>query len=109
VRGDGPAPRIPPLRLLGGLKLQSDNLDLRGEVEWADSQNRVAGFETPTEGFTMVNAEATWRPFGQDRNISLIAAAHNIFDVEARRAASFTKDFVPLAGRDFRLTARFSF
>jgi iron complex outermembrane recepter protein len=109
IRGAGPAPRIPPLRLLGGLELNSDGLDLRGEVEWTDSQNRVASFENPTKGFTMVNAEATWRPFGRDKNISLIAAAHNIFDVEARRAASFTKDFVALAGRDFRLTARFSF
>jgi iron complex outermembrane recepter protein len=109
IRGVGPAPRIPPLRLLGGLELASDNLDLRGEVEWTDSQNRIANFENPTKGFTMVNAELTWRPFGRNRNISLIAAANNIFDVEARRAASFTKDFVALAGRDFRLTARFSF
>jgi iron complex outermembrane recepter protein len=109
IRGEGPAPRIPPLRLLGGLELNSGSFDLRGEVEWTDSQNRTAGFETPTDGFTMVNAELTWRPFGRDRNISLIAAANNIFDVEARRAASFTKEFVALAGRDFRLTARFSF
>jgi iron complex outermembrane receptor protein len=95
--------------LLGGLELQSANVDLRGEVEWSADQNRFSLSETPTEGFTMVNASLTWRPFGNDRNISLIAAANNIFDVEARRAASFTKDFVALAGRDFRLTARFSF
>jgi iron complex outermembrane recepter protein len=107
--GGGPVPRIPPLRLLGGLGLKSDNLDLRGEVEWADAQNRTAGFETPTDGFTMVNAELTWRPWGNARNIALIAAANNIFDVDVRRAASFTKDYVPLAGRDFRVTARFSF
>lgn len=109
IRGAGPAPRIPPLRLLGGLELQSANLDARAEVEWNADQDRIAGFETPTDGFTMVNASLTWRPFGNDRNISLIAAANNIFDVEARRAASFTKDFVALAGRDFRVTARFSF
>ena len=109
IKGEGPAPRIPPLRLLGGLELQSDTFELRGEVEWADSQKRIADFETPTGGFTMVNASATWRPFGRDKNISLTASADNIFDVEARRAASFTKDFVALAGRDFRLTARLSF
>ncbi len=107
--GGGPVPRIPPLRLLGGLGVESDTLDLRGEVEWADSQTRNAAFETETDGFTLVNAELVWRPWGRDRNISFIAAANNIFDVNARRAASFTKDFVPLAGRDFRLTARFSF
>jgi iron complex outermembrane recepter protein len=109
IRSIGPAPRIPPLRLLGGVELQSDHVELRGEVEYSDAQNRVASFETATDSFTLVNASATWRPFGRNRNISLIAAANNIFDVEARRAASFTKDFVPLAGRDFRITARFSF
>lgn len=107
--GGGNVPRIPPLRLLGGMELTSAAVDLRGEVEWSDSQERVATFETPTEGFTLVNASATFRPFGRDRNIALIASANNIFDVTARRAASFTKDFIPLAGRDFRITARLSF
>lgn len=109
ANGGGNIPRIPPLRLLGGAELTSGHFDLRGEVEWSDAQNRVAAFETPTEGFTLVNASATWRPFGRQRNIALIASANNIFDVTARRAASFTKDFVPLAGRDFRVTARLSF
>lgn len=109
IKGVGPVPRIPPLRLLGGLDLKSDNLDLRGEIEWTDSQNRVSANETATKGFTLVNATATWKPFGSAKNISLIASANNIFDVSARRAASFTKDFVPLAGRDFRLSARLSF
>jgi iron complex outermembrane receptor protein len=107
--GGGDVPRIPPLRLLGGVELTNASFDLRGEVEFNDDQTKTAEFETPTHGFTLVNASATWRPFGRDRNIALIASANNIFDVTARRAASFTKDFVPLAGRDFRVTARVSF
>ncbi len=107
--GAGNVPRIPPLRVLGGVELNGTRLDLRGEVEWSDAQTKTAPFETATDGFTLVNATATWRPFGSDRNISLIASANNIFDVVARRSASFTKDFVPLSGRDFRLSARISF
>lgn len=107
--GGGNVPRIPPLRLLGGVELTNARFDLRGEVEFSDNQTKTATFETPTNGFTLVNASATWRPFGRDRNIALIASANNIFDVTARRAASFTKDFVPLTGRDFRVTARVSF
>lgn len=107
--GGGNVPRIPPLRLLGGAELASDHVDLRGEVEYSADQTKTAAFETPTAGFTLVNATATWRPFGRDRNVALIASANNIFDVTARRAASFTKDCVPLAGRDFRVTARVSF
>ncbi|WP_295441097.1 TonB-dependent receptor [Sphingorhabdus sp. EL138] len=107
--GGGNVPRIPPLRLLGGVELTNASFDLRGEVEWSDDQTKTAAFETPTDGFTLVNASATWRPFGRGRNIALIASANNIFDLTARRAASFTKDFVPLTGRDFRVTARLSF
>jgi iron complex outermembrane receptor protein len=107
--GAGPVPRIPPLRLLGGLEAQSDRIDGRVEVEWTADQNRVAGFENPTEGFTLVNASVAWRPWGKARETTLLLSANNIFDVEARRHASLTKDFVPLAGRDIRLSARFSF
>jgi iron complex outermembrane receptor protein len=107
--GGGNVPRIPPLRLLGGAELSGGQIDLRGEVEWSDARTKTAAFETPTAGFTLVNASATWRPFGRDQNVAIIASANNIFDVTARRSASFTKDFVPLSGRDFRVTARVSF
>ncbi|MBL0768087.1 TonB-dependent receptor [Sphingopyxis sp. DHUNG17] len=102
-------PRIPPLRVLGGIEAQGERLDARVEVEWTDDQTRIAEFETPTKGFTLVNASISWRPLPAAKNLTLTLAANNIFDVEARRHASFTKDYVPLAGRDFRLTARASF
>ncbi|MFN4357867.1 TonB-dependent receptor [Sphingopyxis alaskensis] len=106
---DQHAPRIPPLRVLGGLEAQGERIDARAEVEWTDDQTRIAPFETPTRGFTLVNASISWRPLPDSRNLTLSLAANNIFDVEARRHASFTKDYVPLAGRDIRLTARASF
>ena len=109
IDGGGNVPRIPPLRLLGGLEAQSEALDGRVEVEWTADQNKVATFEAPTEGFTMVNASLAWRPWGRDRNVSLVLSANNIFDVEARRHASFTKGYVPLAGRDLRASVRLSF
>lgn len=108
VVGVGAAPRIPPLRVLGGLGLKSAKFDLRGEVEWNDSQKRTADFETSARSFTLVNAELNIRPWGNDRPLSFALSANNIFDVDARRQASFLKDFAPLAGRDFRITARAS-
>jgi iron complex outermembrane recepter protein len=109
IKGGDFVPRIPPLRLLGGLELQGDALDLRAEVEWSDDQTRIAAFETPTEGFTLVNLSAAWRPLSDNDRLTLMLSANNIFDVSARRHASFTKDFVPLAGRDIRVSARISF
>lgn len=104
----GDLPRIPPLRVRGGLELEGAQLTLRGEAEHAFAQNRVADFETPTADYTLVNASVEWRPTGRD-NVSLLLSANNIFDVNARRHTSFTKDFVPMAGRDIRVSARFSF
>ncbi|KQX18363.1 MULTISPECIES: TonB-dependent receptor domain-containing protein [unclassified Sphingomonas] len=105
----GPAPRIPPLRLLGGLSAESAKVDGRIEVEWTDKARNLAAFETPTDGFTLVNASLTFRPFDDHPGTSIVLGAHNIFDVNARRHASYLKDFAPLAGRDFRITTRIGF
>jgi iron complex outermembrane recepter protein len=107
---DGTAvPRIPPLSLLGALEAQTDSFDVRGEVQWFDKQNNVTTFETPTDSFTLVNALVAWRPLSGNQNVTLQLAADNIFDVVGRRHASFTKDFVPLIGRNFRASVRLSF
>lgn len=104
-----PLPRIPPLRLKGGLEAQAGMFDGRVEVQWYDSQNRVSPFETPTDSFTFVNASLGFKPLRGNDNITLLLQANNIFDEDGRRHASFTKDFVPLAGRNFKLSLRTSF
>ena len=109
VMGVGPAPRIPPLRLMGGLEAQADRVQGRIEVEWTAQQDRLAPLETETRGFTLVNASIQFKPLRNNKNTSITLAANNIFDVDARRHASFLKDVAPLAGRDIRLTARLNF
>lgn len=104
----GPIPRIPPMRVLGGVEAQGDRLNGRIEVEHVFDQDRIAAFETPTDGYTMVNASVALKPFGAENKTTLTITANNIFDVDARRSASFLKDFAPLAGRDIRATLRFS-
>ncbi|MDX3900379.1 MAG: TonB-dependent receptor [Sphingobium sp.] len=108
ITGSGPAPRIPPLRLLGGLELAGEGLTARGEVEHVFEQDRIAATETPTDGFTLVNASLAVKPLAGNDRTSIILSANNIFDVTARRHASFLKDYAPLSGRDIRVTARFS-
>jgi iron complex outermembrane receptor protein len=109
IDGAGPAPRIPPFRLMGGIEAQADRVQGRIEVEWTAEQDRLAILETPTRGFTLVNASVQFKPLKNNRNTSITLAANNIFDVDARRHASFLKDVAPLAGRDIRLTARLNF
>lgn len=108
LEDNGPVPHIPPLRVQGGLEYAVPGLSLRGEVEWNDAQKRVGPNEYPTSAFTLVNASATWQPMGREGPLTLILAANNIFDVLGRSAASFTRDFVPIAGRDIRMTAKIS-
>jgi len=103
-----PVPRIPPVRIGAGLSGEWSNWNGRIEMEWTDRQDRIAEFETETSGHTLVNASIAWRPWGRDSETVILLQANNIFDVDARRHASFTKDFAPLAGRDFRISARFS-
>jgi iron complex outermembrane receptor protein len=104
-----PVPRIPPLSALGALELQSDPVDLRAEVQWFDGQDRVAPLETPTEGFAQVNMSVAWKPLRGGKNVTVMLQANNLFDVEGRRHASFTKDFVPLAGRNVKVSVKTSF
>ena len=109
VKTVGPAPRIPPLRLLGGIELQSDAVTGRLEIEHVTAQDRLAAFETRTGGHIMVNASVSIQPIRDHEEVSITLSANNIFDVDARRHASFLKDFAPLAGRDLRLSARMAF
>ncbi len=104
-----PLPRIPALNFLGALEAQTGPVDIRGEVQWFDSQNDVAPFETATDGFTLVNASVAWRPFVERPNVTVMVQADNIFDVIGRRHTSFTKDYVPVVGRNFRVSLRTSF
>lgn len=104
-----PVPRIPALNFLGALEAQTDQFDARIETQWFDSQNDVAPFELPTDSFTLVNASIAWRPLADRSNVTVMLQADNIFDVEGRRHTSFTKDFVPNIGRNFKVSVRTSF
>ncbi|MFL6734915.1 MAG: TonB-dependent receptor domain-containing protein, partial [Sphingomicrobium sp.] len=106
---EGPAPRIPPFRALVGIEAQSDRLTGRLEIERTARQERVALLETPTRGFTLVNASVAFKPLRDNDATTITLSANNIFDVNARRHASFLKDFAPLSGRDLRLSAHLSF
>ena len=105
----GPAPQIPPLRLLGGISGEAGPYSGRLEVEHAFDQSRNAPLETETAGYTLVNASFDWKPLDERPKLTLGIAANNLFDVVARRHSSLLKDYAPLAGRDIRVTARFGF
>ena len=109
LSGGGAVPRIPPLRMIGGIEANGGAVGGRIEIEHVTAQDRIAAFETRTAAFSLVNASLSWKPFGPDTPTTLMVQANNIFDVEARRHASFLKDVAPLFGRDIRVSLRVAF
>lgn len=107
IQGEGPAPRIPPARILADIAAAASTLTARAEVEHVFAQRRIAALETPTDAFTLVNLSLDWQPMAERfPGLNLSLQATNLFDVEARRHASLLKDFAPMAGRDLRLSLR---
>ena len=109
IRDFGPAPQIPPFRVLGALTASRGQVDGRFEVERVSAQHRTAVNETDTAGYTLVNASLDWHPYAANPELTFSLQGNNLFDVTARRHSSFLKDYAPLSGRDIRLTARLGF
>ncbi len=105
LTGVGPAPHIPPLRVRGGITFESDRLGANVETILNARQNRIATNENPVEAFTLLNASLTWRPRGKDGALAFILSGDNLLNASGRLATSETRDFVPISGRDVRLTA----
>ena len=110
VKNFGPAPLIPPLRVLGGAHRRAravrrpagGRARLRAQPHRAD-RDRHAGLYA---GQCLARLAPARR---EARSSRCRWPRNNIFDVDARRSTSLLKDFAPLAGRDIRLTARLGF
>lgn len=102
-------PRIPPLRI--GTRLRYDGGTLRGDfgAVWVARQERVAPFEEPTEGYTLLEASLGYRFFRGRLVHDLILQGTNLTNREARLHTSFLKELAPLPGRDLRILYRLYF
>ena len=107
--GPGELPRVPPVSLLAALESEFDAFTVRSEVQWFGEQNDVAEFEAPTDDFAFVNLFLSWRPLADNQNVVVQLAGENLFDTTGRRHSSFTKEFLPLTGRNIKASVRFSF
>ena len=102
--GGGRPPRIPPRSLTLGLTAENENWTAHVEAVDTAKQDRVAAFETPTDGYTFLNASLAWRPQGHDGAWSIRLDGRNLSDELGRVHTSFLKDELPLPGRNVRLT-----
>ena len=101
-------PRIPPLRLGSTISYEGEALSSELSVVWYDDQTKTTEYETPTDGYTLVNVSVDYR-VSDTQDWTVYIRANNLFDEEARVHTSFLKDQAPLPGRNFTLGTRFSF
>ncbi|MFO7276341.1 MAG: TonB-dependent receptor [Pseudomonadota bacterium] len=97
--GGGDLPRMPPLRAGAQLELARDRFAASLSAVYHDAQDRVADEELPTDGYTMVDLDLSWRVSLGTRDLLLFLRGENLLDEDARRHVSPLKDLAPLPGR----------
>jgi iron complex outermembrane receptor protein len=106
----GDVPRIVPARNMFTARYMLDDFSARLLVKDVERQTSVAPGESTTDGFTLVNADASWSyGFNDSTRLTLTAFARNLTDEAARNHTSFVKDQVPLPGRNIGVRVRLSF
>ena len=106
----GDVPRIVPARNMFTARYTLDDFSARLRVKDVERQTSVAPGESTTDGFTLVNADASWSyGFNDATRLTLTAFARNLTDEVARNHTSFVKDQVPLPGRNIGVRVRLSF
>ena len=102
-------PRIPPARGKAGIEFKYGGLNVRPEVVFAASQERVYPLETPTDGYAILNVGGSYS-VGRSHFAHIFTFnAFNLTDKLYRNHVSFIKELAPEIGRGIRVgyTMRF--
>ena len=101
---DEAVPRIPPLRATLGVDIHAGALTLRPELTVAARQDRVFREETPTDGYALVNLDASYIWPGQHRAHVLSFTGYNLTNALYANHMSFIKDLAPEMGRGLKVS-----
>ncbi len=107
---DDELPRIPPGRV--GVRHDWTSGPLSADIELIRTfgQDRVAAYESETDGYNIVNATLSYQLDGGDRKAPLLyVRGTNLTDELAFVHTSFVKDQSPLRGRSFTVGIRQEF
>jgi len=101
-------PRMPPHRIGGGVYYRDDAWQAKVSSLYAFNQNDIAPHETPTAGYTLVNAEISYTMTlngegGIAPKLIIGLKGENLLNEDIRNSASFKKDEVLQPGANARL------
>ena len=101
LKDGGDLPKTPPLRFGTKFSYATENISANLAVTRYQSQERTAEFETPTDGYTLVDASIAYDlPV---YNLSVYVKGDNLTDTEARLHTSFLKALAPRPGRNISI------
>lgn len=106
LKQGGNLPQLPPWRY--GIELHHERgpLHVGLEVYRYEDQDKLAPNERPTAGYTMLDADLSYRlPWGR-ADMLVFLRASNLLDEDARRHTSPLKELAPLPGRSATLGLR---
>jgi iron complex outermembrane recepter protein len=103
---DSPLPLVPPARSGGEVELHGEKLgglsspSLGVEVEYNARQTRLSPFDTPTDGYTLVNLEAGFGAALGGHQLRVALRVRNLTDEAYRSYLSRYKEFALDPGRN---------
>lgn len=97
-----PLPRIPPLGGRAGLVFQWNGLTVNPELTFADRQDQLFPYETPTAGYGRFDVEASYTIAHEHVAHVISLNGFNLTDTLYRNHLSFIKDLAPEIGRGIR-------
>jgi iron complex outermembrane recepter protein len=97
-----PLPRIPPLRVRGGLRYQHNAFQAGGEVIAAATQDRVFLTETSTDGYQLLRLFGAYSIARGNIVHTITARLDNATNELYRNHLSLIKDLAPEMGRNFK-------
>ena len=100
---DDPLPRIPPFRVIPGLRYQKNALQFGGSVTITGDQDRVFGAETPTAGAGVLKLFGSYSFVTGGVTNTITARLDNATDTLYRNHLNYLKDVLPEMGRNFKV------
>jgi iron complex outermembrane receptor protein len=102
-------PRIPAMRFGTEFHWEQGNWHAELGATYYSKQDKIADFETQTDGYTLVSAAFNYYLSLDDTDMKFYLKANNLTNELARVHSSFLKDDAPLPARSFVLGAKVSF
>lgn len=105
----GNLPRIPPIKTIFSADYKTEHFSVMGQVTHMFKQDEVGERESATDGYTLVDINASYFTQVLDMETEVFLRGRNLLNEEARVHTSFLKDLAPVQGRAVELGIRLNF